>query len=318
MKKKFRKRRFYLIRPADSLLPLAFLAGELFGPADLKGWLFGGWFAVRLMSLFTADGVRMAFATQPGVKKVRGSTTLAFLMQIIGAGIAAGLYYLVFHGITPFTLSIIGTGLMLNIEHVFCEYLRAEGDSDSADLCSILTAVFLFAGIMLEGPGVPVFALCLSGLGALIAFLMAVVTAGYRPWTLNAQVFRHIPRALIYGIAYPAFAVGALLAVKAAYGNDASGAEKIWSEYGGKIGFFVGLAVIHMVRTPFRRSGFEMRGLKPVIYTIISLCAVAAGVALSTGGVPVHTARGILNACAVLTACVIVIIILWANFRREE
>ena len=318
MKKKFRKRRFYLIRPADSLLPLAFLAGEMFGPAALKGWLFAGWFAVRLFSLFSADGVRMAFATQPGVRKVRGSTTMTLIMQIAGAGIAAGLYYLVFHGITPFTLAIIGTGLMLNIEHVFCEYLRAEGDSDSADLCSILTAVFLFAGIMLEKPGVPMIVLGLSGLGAVIAFLMAVVTAGYKPLGLNVQVFRHVPRSVIYGITYPVLAVGALLAVKAAYGVDATGLEKVWSEYGAKIGFFAGMTVIQAVRTPFRRSGFEMRGLKPVIYTIISLCTVAAGIALSTGGVPVHTARGILNVCAVMMTCAIVIAILWANFSKEE
>ena len=206
----------------------------------------------------------------------------------------------------------------MNIEQVFCEYLRAEGDGNSADLCSMLSAVFLFSGIMLQGPGVPVIVLALAGLGVLISLLMASVTAGYRPSPMNAQVFRHAPRALMYGMTYPLAAVGAILAVNAVYGIEAAGMEKAWSERGAVIGFFAGLAVVHAVRTPFRRSGFEMRGLKPVIYTIISLCAVAAGFALSTGGVPAHMARGVLNGCAALIASALTAAILWGNFRKER
>ena len=155
MKKRFKKRRFYLIRPIDGMLPLAFLAADLLGPGRLKGWYFVSWFAVRLLSLFTADGVRMAFATQPGMKKVRGSTTLALLLQIVGALIVFSPLGFIYREVDPFAMTMIGTGLLLNIEHVFAEYIRAQGDGYSADLCTFLTSVFFLAGVMLNNAEIP-------------------------------------------------------------------------------------------------------------------------------------------------------------------
>lgn len=320
MKKRIKRRRYYLIRPTEALLPMAFLAGDLFGPKALQGWLFTGWFTVRLLGLFAAEGVRMAFATQPGVRKVRGSTTLAILLQIIGAVLAAGIYALIFHGITPFTLAVIGIGLMLNIEHVFCEYLRAEGDGYSAGLCSLLTAVFFLAGVLLESAGVPVKTLILTAAGCLISILIAVFTGGCRPGRMNAAVLKHAPEAIFGGIAYPAAIAAALYAASTVLGKGAEtgGSTAVWAENGLRIGFFAGLALIQVVKTPFRRSGLESRVMRPVMAAVAAVCAAAAVCACCIEGVQEHVSAAILTACGCVILSAVVSLALWVGFRKAE
>jgi len=319
MKKRIKKRRFYLIRPAEALLPAAFLAGELIGPRSLKGWLFAGWFVVRLLALFSAEGVRMAFATQPGMRKVRGSTTLAALLQIMGALLAIGAYALIFHGITPFILAVTAIGLVLNIEHVFCEYLRAEGDGYGAEMCSVLTAVFCFAGVMLDGPGIPEITLILTSVGCLISILLATFTGGFRPGRMNLSVIRHAPRAMLGGLAYPLLITTALYAGKKAFGGiSAMGEVRIWTENGLCTGFFMGLGLIGIFRTPFRRSSLESRTMVPVM-TAIAVASLAAIICAKViTAVPEKVSAAVMCACGCLTVAALVSLTLWGNFKKAE
>lgn len=315
MKKRIKKRRFALIRPADALIPLVFLTGDLFGQSMIRGHVFAAWLAVKLFSLFTADSVRMAYATQPGMRQVKRSTTAAFLMQFVGAGAVLGLYSLVFHGITPFTVVIIGIGLMLNIEHVFYEYLAADGDRYSSNLCEILNAVLLITGIMVEKPGIPVITLSLSAAGCLITLLIAVVLSGYRIGKLNFAPIRHAPRAVLYGLAYPATIAAVVYSLR-----DMSAGSEIalkWSVYGLYIGFYAGLAMLRVVSTPFRRSRFESRTMVPVMSIVAVLSAAICVLSRMTELVPAYIAWAA-GACSMCIAVAAVIaLMLWGSIGRE-
>lgn len=321
MRKRIKKRKLLLMRPTDVLLPMALLTSDMLGPVTLRGWIFAGWLSVRLFALFSADSVRMAYGTQPGMRQVMGSTTLALLMQIAGAAIAAGLYAFVFHGITPFTLAIIGIGLMLNIEHVFYEFINAEGDRYSGVICSILTVMLFITGIFLENGGVPTITLILTGISCFISMLVAVISSGFRPSRLNSGVFRHTLRAMIYGLAYPLFFITVLYALDTAIDNefmeriDESG--KKWIETGLRCGFFAGYMLLTLFRTPFRRSNAECRALWPALIGTSTIC-IALSVACSVISAVPDTVFYSVGAFTIgILISVAVILLLWSNIKKE-
>jgi len=319
MKKRIKRRRFYLIRPADALLPLSFLASELFGPPHLKGWLFAAWLSVRVCALFSADSLRMAYATQPGFRQVRGSTTLALLMQFIGAGVAAGVYTLIFHGITGFTLAIIGIGLALNIEYVFSEYLRSEGDAYNANLITGLTAALLFAGTMLERVGIPLVTLCVAWGACLISAVLAACAGGYRPAKINVAVLKHAPRAMMYGLAYPALIIAVQLGLSRSQlipEMQESACE--WMKMGMMAGFYAGLAVIQTVRTPFRRSSFESRTIVPVLIAAAAIICGAWAILYFAGFSPVYVVAAASAFMLCMLCAVVISMALWGNLTRTE
>lgn len=319
MRKSIKKRRFYLIRPIDGLLPIMFMAADLMGPHRFRGWFFTSWFVARMFSLFSADGVRMAFATQPGMKKVRGSTTMALLLQIFGAICVISAVAFIYRGISLWSLALTGIGLLLNIEQVFAECMRAQGDGYSADLCTLLTSVFFFTGVMLEPTEIPITTLAMTGIGCLITLLLAVLTGGYRPSRLNKAVITHIPRSLIYGVAYPAAYFALIFTLDMlCRGNSGKDIENIWNEKGLLAGFYAGLAVIQVIRTPFRRSEFECRTLWRVLAAIAFTSAAVLCGMVFIPGIPGHISGFTICFTACILVSAIAASLMWGNFRKSE
>lgn len=245
-----------LVRWTDGILPAVWLAGSVFAPGK-TALMFGAWLFTRLCGLFTADGVRMAYATQPSMRDVNGSTTLALLIQLLGA---AGLAC--FIGPEDRNIWILlGMGALLNIEHVFYEFLHAAGEKYSAMICRVLTGAFLLLILLTEtnewvGLG-------LTALAAFIAKLIALIIGGYRPGRLNLGVFKAVPRAVVYGVLYP-------LSVSMLH-------RFLGLEFN-RLAFFGGLILFELCRTPFRRSALESRTMNRLLFAAILLC-IAAGIA---------------------------------------
>lgn len=245
-----------LVRWTDGILPAVWLAGSVFATGK-TALMFGTWLFTRLCGLFTADGVRMAYATQPSMRDVNGSTTVALLMQLLGA---AGLAC--FIGPEDRNIWILlGLGALLNIEHVFYEFLHAAGEKYSAMICRVLTGAFLLFILLTEtnewvGLG-------LMALAAFIAKLIALIIGGYRPGRLNLGVFKAVPRAVVYGVLYP-------LSVPMLH-------RFLGLEFN-RLAFFGGLILFELCRTPFRRSALESRTMNKWLVAVILLC-IAAGIA---------------------------------------
>ena len=138
----------YLFRPADILLPLAFLAASLLGRGAAALALFAALYAVKLCSLAASDGLRATFAAQPSVKYVQGSAIVALIAQLPGAALAALILHLI-PG-TRALVPLVPCGMLLNAEQVFCEYLYAIGDKKSAMFSRCITAVLTLLGLMLS------------------------------------------------------------------------------------------------------------------------------------------------------------------------
>ena len=247
-----------LVRWTDGILPAVWLAGSVFAPGK-TALMFGAWLFTRLCGLFTADGVRMAYATQPSMRDVNGSTTVALLMQLLGA---AGLAC--FIGPEDRNIWILlGMGALLNIEHVFYEFLHAAGEKYSAMICRVLTGAFLLFMLLTvtnEWVG-----LGLMALAAFIAKLIALIIGGYRPGRLNLGVFKAVPRAVVYGVLYP-------LSVPILH-------RFLGLEFN-RLAFFGGLILFELCRTPFRRSALESRTMNKWLLAAILLSAAGIFVCL--------------------------------------
>lgn len=133
-----------LLRLSDLFLPAAFLATSLLGRQEAALGLFVALYATKLCALASADALRATFATQPSMKYVQGSALIALVAQLPGAALALLILYLIpgTRGLLP----LVPCGMLLNIEHVFYEYLYAVGDKKSAMGCRCLTAVLVLLG----------------------------------------------------------------------------------------------------------------------------------------------------------------------------
>lgn len=249
--KKRRLKPIRLMRYGDGIMPAVWLIASFFAPEE-KMLAFFAWFGVRMFALFTADGLRMAYATQPGMREVRGSTTGALLMQIIGAIAMSAAFQIK----SPDMLALIGIGLLLNIEHVFYEYLHAAGDRYSAILCRILTATFMAAWLFMK---LDVWAgLGVSVLSALLALIIAITIGDWRPAALNVGIFKALLRALIYGALYPAAVL--MLCHIMSWDFDVRA-------------FLTGCLLLELCRTPFRRSWLESTGMNRALFAAALLSA---------------------------------------------
>lgn len=321
MKKRIKRRRFYLIRPIDGLLPLAFLAGDLWGSSAFSGIFFLSYLAIKLLALCSADGARMAFAVQPSMRQVRGSTTLAIGLQCLGALVAAGVCGIFFHGMTALTLTMLAIGLFLNIERVLYEYIHAEGDRYSATLSSVLGSMLLLTGILLENGPIPYKTLALTGLSTLISGVVAVFSCGYRPGKPNMTVLLSAPRAMIYGLAYPviiALAIAIWKTTGNGYNETFSGEAQTALQWGIRCGFYAGYALIVICRTPFRRSPLECREMTPVLLVLAGICLGLSLICGLVASVPVALRWGIWGLTACMMLAIGVIFMLWGNFKRED
>lgn len=321
MKKRIKRRRFWLIRPVDGLLPLAFLAGDLWGPSAFSGKFFLSYLLIKLLALCSADGARMAFAVQPSMRQVRSSTTLAVGLQCLGALVAAGICGIIFREMTALTLTMLVIGLLLNIERVLYEYIHAEGDRYSATLSSVLGSVLLLTGILLENGPTPYKTLALTGLSTLIFWVVAVFSCGYRPCKPNMTVLLSAPRAMIYGLTYPALIALAVVIGKttgSGYLETLSTKDQTALQWGIRCGFYGGYALIAICRTPFRRSHLECRKMTPVLLALAGICLGFSLVCGFIASVPVGLRWGVWGLTTCMMLAIGVVFMLWGNFKRED
>ena len=258
----------YLFRPADVLLPLAFLFAALLGRGAAALSLFTALYAAKLCSLAASDGLRAAFATQPSVKYVQGSAVVALIAQLPGAALAALALHLI-PGVRCL-VPLVPCGVLLNAEQVFYEYLYAFGDKKSAMFSRCITAVLTLLGLMLCMPrnyGAriiaavdPVWPIITSGLSACVALALCLALGGKRSPVLNFEVLRRAPLSMLQAALCPALLFAAL--------------TLLWPAGAIAAPLFAGLVLHEACRAPFRRSPLESRPMNRLLLAVAAVAAV--------------------------------------------
>ena len=271
----FKKRKSpFVTRFSDALLPGSLLISALLGREAVAFCLFAALYAVKLCSLAAADGLRAAFARQPSMRYVQGSALVALLLQLPGAAIVALTSRLT--GLSAPYFPFIACGLLLNIEHVFYEYLFAAGDGRSATLCRGITALLTLAGMLLCAPpgarmSLPgefeaVFLLIPCAASALVGLLISLASGGRLRPKMNPEVLRRAPASLLRTFLFPVLAIAALVLLK----PDPLTALPL----------FAGLTLYEPCRAPFRRTPSESAGMN---FFLLAACVAAAICAVIRG-----------------------------------
>ena len=258
----------WLVRPADAFMPVSLSASAILGRNTITIDLYLALFAVRILGLSTSSGLRAAFSLQPSIKKVCGSVKTTLIIQLASSMILALLCHLFHSGGLNFDfIAFIGLGLLLNIEHIFYEYLYATGDSRSAALCRAITSILVCAGMLMSSPAAgecrPTYRLEWLLGATLIATAVSAVIAfaigGRLKGKLNNGVILASPREMPHTLLYPAAACAFTRLFPSIEPSP-------WA-------FFAGLMVYELCRTPFRRSPAESRTMNRVliITTAVSL-----------------------------------------------
>lgn len=255
-----------LIRTADSFLPAALLVATLLGRDAIATDFFLAYMLVRLCALSTCTGLRAAFATQPSMRYAQGSTLVALLMNLAGAGIALP----IFPANHPHRLLLIACGLLINIEHMFYEYMVAEGDGGSATLSRSITAALVLTGLLLScppwkgkgNPAVfsPVYIVVTTGLSALVGLAISLSMGGRLRPKLNGQVLKSAPTAMLQTALYP----GLALLIIAFSDLDIQTFMPL----------FAGLVLYELCRTPFRRTPAEALPFNRALLVVAAACGL--------------------------------------------
>ena len=291
-----------LLRLPDAFLPAALLAHSLLCPGDpLAIRLYLAMLAVSLGSLFAARGARIAFARQPTMRGVRGSVKTALLLVLTGGGVAAGAAALAFKGSFPDIWPLIAAGTLLNIEHIFYEYMYAVGDSRSATLSRGLTALFAFAGLMLSKGKAP-WLVGTAAISALVALVVGLVMGDGARGKPNGAIFRAAPRAAVQTALYPAAALAAVVLLRPARYSAA---------------FFAGLILYELCKTPFRRTKMEAKTFNRALLAVIVVCALGI-VPLATGMITDARFSDVPVACAALLLAAVCALVLFGNFKKNN
>lgn len=270
MKRRLTRRR--LVRPADAFLPLALLGACLCGSGMAAVFLCLCVLGARLCALSTAGSLRAAFALQPSMRDVQGSVKCALLAQPVGALLLAGILRCVSaEWLEPEGLMYIGAGLLLNLEHVFYEYLYSAGDGNSALLSRLITAALAFAGILLSGTQ-PIALPLSAGLAALAACAVSLASGGALKGRMNARPLRCAPPFMLQDALYPLCFAGLMLLLPRVLPELAPSEGTLFPF---DIAFFAGLALYSLCRSAFRRSKQEARPMN-VALAIVSAAAVLA------------------------------------------
>ena len=299
-----------LLRPSDLFLPLAFLAACLLGRCAATFELFVAWYAAKLCSLATSDGLRATFATQPSIKYVQGSALVSLGCQLPGAALSALILYLIPD--TRLLLPLVPCGLFLNIEHVFYEYLYAVGDKKSAMGCRCLTAVLVLLGLILcmqaqQGTVKlshfnPSCLLITCGLSVLIGLVISFTQGGRFQPVPNPEVFRRAPLSMLHAGLYPALALPALIF--------------IWPGRFTPAPLFAGLLLYEACRTPFRRSPLESRPMNRLLLVVGGVALLGLAVFQFLLKTPIS--EPIAMNCATLLIASLCAFGLFGNLTRRE
>ena len=296
------KNKLKTIRISDVFLPAAFLAAACFAPDAPVLPLYIGYLAVHLLSLASCRGVRAAFGWQTSIRQVRGSVKCALLLQIAACIACTLLTQVNFQYNNLFTLPLIVAGGCLNIEHTFYEYLFTVGDGYSAGLCEGLTGLLTLTGLLLTGGDASPY--WLTGLCAVSAASSAAVGCvmgdgiSGKP---NARVIVCAPRALLQSAFFPAvcFALSQWL-----------------HPVNAVIPFFAGLSVYALLRTPYRRSQLEARGMNKGLLVLCAVAASALIACLFIAGLPIESTPPV--ACCALLLAALCAFLMYGNIRLPE
>ena len=256
-----------LIRIADAFLPATLLIVTLLGRDAIATDLFLALMLVRLLALASSTGLRAAFALQPSMRYAQGSAAVALIAQVVGAAVALPVFGL-FHSRA---LPLIAAGLLLNIEHVFYEYMYAEGDGNSAILSRGITAALILTGLLLSCPPgrgmadpsiyAPVYLIVTSALAALVALAIGLSMGGSLRAKLNLQVLKIAPMSLLQAALYPGLAL--LLTLYS--GLDVQTCAPL----------FAGLILYELMKTPFRRTPAEALPMNKALRILCGVCVIA-------------------------------------------
>lgn len=256
-----------LIRIADAFLPATLLIVTLLGRDAIATDLFLALMLVRLLALASSTGLRAAFALQPSMRYAQGSTAVALIAQVVGAAVALPVFGL-FHSRA---LPLIAAGLLLNIEHVFYEYMYAEGDGNSAILSRGITAALILTGLLLSCPPgrgmadpsiyAPVYLIVTSAIAALVALAIGLSMGGSLRAKLNLQVLKIAPMSLLQAALYPGLAL--LLTLYS--GLDVQTCAPL----------FAGLILYELMKTPFRRTPTEALPMNKALRILCGVCVIA-------------------------------------------
>ena len=268
-----------MVRAADAFLPLGLLIASLWR-SDMAEDLFFMLLLTRLLSLATARGLRLAFSAQPSMRRARGSVKLALLLQPVGAAAVLLADYLRNGAMIPSHVSCAGTALLLNIEHVFYEYLCAGGDGRSAAMCRAITAALTAGGLLLTGvssgagllPYGTEWLLGGAALSALVAAVIGLAVGGALKGKINAQALGFAPLSMLQSLIYPLCWLAATLIPASPLRQTRAAAP-----------FFAGLTVYELCRAPFRRTRMESRALNRALLitaaaalAVLGLCQIPA------------------------------------------
>ena len=263
-----------LIRPTDACLPLALMLCSALGRSYTADTLFRYLLFCRLFALASATGLRQAFSLQPSMRRARGSVKAALLLQLLGAIVTVGAELWNNRGaFVPYTMIYICIGLLLNIEHVFYEYLYAAGERRSAAICRVITSVLVAGSALMAGSGEGLlpygthWLLGASFIAALVSAVIGLAIGGGLAGRLNAQVIACAPLSILHCLIYP-LAWLLLMALPV---------TRQWLNSMTSVPFFAGLTVYELARTPFRRSAMEARSLNAALLAVMLTSALAIG-----------------------------------------
>ena len=299
-----------LLRISDLFLPLAFLAASLLGRGAATLGLYVAYCAAKLCSLATSDGLRAAFAIQPSMKYVQGSALIALICQFPGAALAALILYLI-PGARSL-LPLIPCGMLLNIEHVFYEYLYAVGDKNSGVASRCITSVLTLLGMMLSIPPQhgfvtmsavdPAWPMITCGLSALIGLFISIALGGRIHPVPNSEVLQRAPQSMLQAALCPALILVSL--------------ALLWPASFTPSPLFVGLLLYEACRTPFRRSPMESEPMNRLL--LVVGIAAAIGLVVFQFIIKMPFSGPIAMTCAALLIATLCAFGLFGSIRRGE
>ena len=307
------KRSLHLSRLPDLFVPASLLGVSALGQPEGAALFFACFTALSLLSLFTGQALRTAFAAQPGLRGVRGSVKFTLLLQFVALPAALGIARFTPLNDVAALWTYLCAGCLYNIEHTFYEYLDALGDRHGAALCEGISALLLMTGLCLTGgPGSesqPLWLIGFSALSALIAAAAGLVSGAFSKGKMNARVLSVSPIAALRTLLYPAaFALTALLPLGC----------------GASVAFFSGLTLCAFCAAPFRRSPSESAPMNRALALICAACALLSALFHLTGLPKISQSANIYAGfnptyiCLAVALAALCAFALYGNIRRKE
>ena len=263
-----------MVRWSDAFLPAALLIASAFGRSYVAENIFLTTLFARLFALASARGLRQAFSEQPSLRGVRGSVKTALLLQLPGALALILADLLRDHIVITSHLAYISIALLLNIEHVFYEYLYAAGDGQSAIRCRAITSALSAGGLMMTSlnsnagllPYGLEWPLGAAAVSAAVAIIIAAAIGGPLHGKLSPQVLRSAPLAMIQSLVYTLLWLCISMIPRSPL-----------SEVFTSVPFFAGLIVYELCRAPFRRTSMESRVMNRALLITAAIAAAVGG-----------------------------------------